>query len=129
MRSRVAVVVVAGLLLLAFGAPAIAQDGPNPREAARAAALETTEASGVFSCGACSAGWIWTKVLEAWRYESGSEERVWIYVRSGHSGNYAYIKTADARYKMFIDAAATDHWIGLYFLGGTSFSNVRLWWY
>jgi hypothetical protein len=127
-------IVIAGILsFFVLSAPAFAQ-GDVPKEAtteqARAETAEATEAAnGNFSCTGCAVNsWIWTKVSEAWRYESGSEERIWCYILSGYTGNYAEASTADARARMFIEAASSGHWLGLFHLAGGQFSNVRLWW-
>jgi hypothetical protein len=123
-------IVIAGILsLFVLSAPAFAQQDTPKEAATELASAESTEAaSGGFSCAGCANGWIWTRVEEAWRYESGSEERIWCYIRSGYTGSYAHTSTADARARMFIEAASSGHWVGIFHLGGGLFSNVRLWW-
>lgn len=129
MRSRISkTLIVAALLLLAPIAEAQRADVPQEAGVVELDRSQATEAAlGTFVCGGCSTGWVWTKVQEAWRYESGSEERIWVYMHSSYSGSYAVTSTADARARMFIEAASSFHWVGLYYAGSSTFSNVRLW--
>jgi hypothetical protein len=118
-------------LVLSTALAASAQQGDVPKEAqaqelARAAeagteAVET--ASG--SCTGCS-GWVWTKAKECWRYESGSEERIWMYTVSGQP-THSEVDTGDARHRQFIAACESGHWLGQYWTSTSAFSNVRLW--
>jgi hypothetical protein len=105
---------------------------PDPKEAAEVAAARKTPEAGVTetNSGYCSScyGWVWGHVLEAWRYVSGSEERVWLYFRESYP-SYAYVSTGDARHTMFISGAASAHWLGTYWYDSYTFSNVRLWYY
>jgi hypothetical protein len=115
-------IVVAAVILSC--APAFAGEQNQPGTLAPA----VTEARGnaVFSCGGCS-GWVWTKVREAWRWQNGSDERIWVYILTGYTGDYADVSTVDARHKMMIEAAASAHWIAFFADGSGGFSDVRLW--
>jgi hypothetical protein len=111
------------IMVFLFAMPALAA-GPDPAQSANVAESLATEAAGG-SCSGCS-GWRWAHVEEAWRYVSGSEERIWTYWRESRP-NYAYVDTGDARHHMFIAGAASGHWVGTYWTSSTGFSNVRLW--
>ena len=108
-----------------FAIPALAA-GPDPAQSANVAESLATEAAGG-SCSGCS-GWKWAHVEEAWRYVSGSEERIWTSWRESLP-SYAYVDTGDASHHMFIAGAASGHWVGTYWTSSTRFSNVRLWYY
>lgn len=118
-------------LVLSTAFVASAQQGDVPKEAqaqelARAteAGTEAVETSNG-SCTGCS-GWVWTKAKECWRYESGSEERIWMYTVSGQP-TYSQVDTGDARHRQFIAACESGHWLGQYWTSASAFSNVRLW--
>ena len=102
---------------------------PEPPEAFQLdpafSSAEAAEAVGG-SCSGCS-GWVYYKPRECWRYVSGSEERIFMYFQG--NSNYAYIDTGDARHKQFIEACGNNHYIGLYWVSSSSFSNVRLHYY
>ena len=110
-------------------------EGDNPPEADTMAVAEYGEKYSVDeaaesargSCSGCS-GWVWAHALEAWRYVSGSEERIWLYFRETKP-SYAYVDTGDARHLMFLHGAASAHWISCYWTTSTTFSNVRLWYH
>ena len=111
-----------GLFILTLTGVAFAQ-GANPMGAIESASLETAGGS----CTGCS-GWVWVHTQEAWRYVSGSEERIWLYFTVTHPA-YAVVDTGDARHIMFIESASSAHYLGLYWTSATTFSNVRLWYY
>ncbi len=106
------------------------KSGDVPREAQNRAlsrAVEGTEAveTSTGSCTGCS-GWVWTKAKECWRYESGSEERIFMYTVSGQPTS-AEVDTGDSRHRQFIAACESAHFIGLFWTSPTTFTNVRLW--
>jgi hypothetical protein len=113
-------VLVVAVIFLA--SPALA--GPDPAESAGVAEAGAVETAGG-SCSGCS-GWVWAHAKEAWRYVSGSEERIWLYFLESAPG-YAQVDTGDARHFMFLLAPASTHWLGTFWTSGTTFSNVRLW--
>ena len=110
-------------------------EGDNPPEADTMAVAEYGEKYSVDeaaesvrgSCSGCS-GWVWAHALEAWRYVSGSEERIWLYFRESSPSNL-YADTGDARHVMFLQGAASAHWLATYWTSSTTISNVRLWYY
>jgi hypothetical protein len=120
-------ILVLATLFVLWVTPAIAA-GPDPAEADTSAVLESGVGEAVGgSCSGCS-GWVWARPSEAWRYVSGSEERIWCYFVGGVPA-YAYADTGDARHLMFLKGAASYHYIGTYWHSSSSFSNVRLYYY
>jgi hypothetical protein len=119
-------------LVLATALTAGAQQADVPKEAQGRALAKAAEASGTEavetasgSCTGCS-GWVWTKARECWRYESGSEERIFMYTVSGQPTS-SEVDTGDARHRQFLGACESGHWLGQYWTSPTAFTNVRLW--
>lgn len=81
------------------------------------------------SCSGCS-GWVWAHVKEAWRYTSGAQERMWVYIRESKPRYMWTDAKADVlRTRMLTEAAASGHWLCSYWWSSYSFSNLRLWYY
>lgn len=110
-------------------------EGDNPPEADTMAVAEYGEKYSVDEaaesvrgyCSGCS-GWYWAHAKEAWRYVSGSEERIFLYFRETKP-SYAYADTGDVRHLLFLHAVTSGHWIACYWTSSTTFSNVRLYYY
>jgi hypothetical protein len=121
------------VMSLALATSAVAQDAPRESKAVNAAAesAKVSEAgagaveTATGSCVGCN-GWVWAHTKECWRYVSGSEERIWLYFNEALPAN-AQVDTGDARHKLFIEACSSAHWLGTFWTGNTTFTNVRLW--
>jgi hypothetical protein len=119
------------VMSFALVSAAVAQDAPREAKAVNAAAeaAAATEAGAVEtatgSCVGCN-GWVWAHTRECWRYESGSEERIWLYFNEALPAN-AQVDTGDARHQLFIEACSSAHWLGTFWTNNTTFTNVRLW--
>jgi hypothetical protein len=124
-----------GLMIFVLTGMAYAA-GPDPWNAPEAIAhramTKSTEPGvaagyGYGYCAGCS-GWVWFHAREAWRWINGTQENVWVYIQE-NSNYYADVDAYDAKHIMFISAAASNHWLGLYWTDSYDFSNVRLYYY
>ena len=110
-------------------ATATAQERPASVSAGADVAAKADGFGGVGSRSGDSVvlGWNWYLPLESWSYYNGASQRLWAEFRN--SGDkietYAYNDQA----QMINHATSGNHWLGIFWTSGSTWSSSRLWYY
>jgi hypothetical protein len=73
-------------------------------------------------------GWVWYKPQEAWFYTQTDQNRVWVYLQNSSDYLWADAVRESSITSMLKEAVENNHWLGVFWTGATTYSNVRLWW-
>lgn len=128
MRLKIMAVMVVGVLA---AVPAFAQKAP-PRAAGSGATVEAaadgSAVGGGLRTGELTVGtWNWYKLAQTWYYVPGGTPT--LYADFTNSADYIYISSASHQASMMNHAAASYHYLGIFWDSSSTWTNARLWYY
>lgn len=74
-------------------------------------------------------GWVYYRVKDTWRYNSGASDRLWIEMQGTTDTLWVDVKARPALGDLLNEAAASNHVLGIYWTSTSTWSNARLQYY